>query len=287
MKKSLLVLSLFILSGGAFLACTETTSSGSGDLVVAVSILPESGFVGEVVGNLAEVITVIPPGYSPETYEPTALFMAELADADVYFTIGVPAEDTSILPSLSGPRIVALEEVSASLYPDRSFSEGGEDRDPHIWLSLRRVAGMVEAVAETMGEIDPAHASVYADNAASYLEELHALDRLLQDVFSNLTQRTFLVYHPAFGYFADDYGLEMMAVEEEGKEATPGHLAEIISLAREKGITTVFYQAEVDSSQVAALAEELAGTMVELDPLAEDYLGNMLVMASAIREALD
>lgn len=274
---SLLLGMVFFLSG-----CTEVTTTDK--LMVVVSIVPEFAMVEAVGGEYVQIVTIIPPGYSPESYDPSAKTMQDIQNASVYFTIGVPAESGTILPAIDGMRIVSLNEAAAAVYPERMFSE--TSRDPHVWLSLRRVVVMVQTIADTLAEIDPEHADSYQANALQYNDQLEQADLVITGMFSNLTMSTFLVFHPSYGYFADDYGLTMVALEEEGKEATSSHLQDVIDLARDLEIGTIFYQAEIDSSQVRAFAEEINAEMVELDPLAQDYLGNIQQMASAIREAL-
>ena len=97
----------------------------------------------------------------------------------------------------------------------------------------------------------------------------------MRAALSALENRAFIVFHPAFGYFADEYGLTMYALEDEGKEATPRRLMEMVDFARESGIRVIFYQAETDVSQAQAFAEEIGGTCVALDPLAAEYTENL------------
>jgi zinc transport system substrate-binding protein len=269
----------------AFWGCTQTTTA-SDKIKVAVSIVPEASFVQEIAGDLVEIVTVIPPGYSPGNYEPSSQFMEDLSDASVYFAIGVAAETASIIPLLSESDIliIHLDEIVSDAYSDRMFS--GENRDPHIWLSLKRVIVMVNTIASTLSSLDPIHETTFQTNANTFIADLETADGSLTSAFSSVTKNQFIVFHPAYGYFADDYGLNMIAIEEDGKESTASHLAEVIDLAITNDIHTVFYQAEIDSSQVEAFAEEIQGVMVELDPLAQNYLENMVQMGSLILEAL-
>lgn len=267
----------------AALACGEPHED-SGLPKIAVSIVPQATFVKEVCGENFEVVTLIPPGYSPESYEPTPDVMSALEEAEMYFTIGVPAEDAGILPDIGGKvKVIALEEEVAAVYPDRTEGEG---RDPHIWLSPKRVKVMVSAIARELGEHDPENAETYTANANTYIERLDALDRLISETFGALAEKEFVVFHPAFGYLADDYGLTMYALEEEGKEATAEHMQKVIDIAKEKGIKTIFYQSEIDSRQAQAFADELGGKTEMLEPLAADYIANMEKMSRLLAEAM-
>ncbi|MDD5603116.1 MAG: zinc ABC transporter substrate-binding protein [Eubacteriales bacterium] len=254
-------------------------------ITIAVSIMPEKAFVEAVCIGIPgiEVLVAIPPGYSPENYEPSPKHIRDLSSADIYFTIGVRAEEYSILPALKeegGPMVVSLRDAAASGYEEIEISPG--ERDPHIWLSPQRAGAMVKAIGEELSKIDTLNSSKYSENMAKYLNELEELHNYLQSLFREAGSRDFIVFHPAYGYLASDYGLVMHSLEQEGKEATAMHLSEMVDLALEKGITTIFYQAEADSRQSVSFAEEISGTAVKLDPLSVDYIDNLKTMAKLI-----
>ena len=289
MKKTIrYVLGLALAGTMLFSAGCGTQNTGTPDTkpVIAVTIMPEETFVKAVCGDLAEVVTMVPPGNSPENYEPTAQQMEDFADASVYFTIGVPTEQANILPQAEdeGIHIVSLQDKAAGVYEERTFASG--ERDPHIWLSPKRVVVMVEAIAEEMGALDPDNSGIYRQNAQNYIGQLNALDAQIKEALSGVQNRKIIVYHPAFGYLCDDYGLQMFALEEEGKEATAQHLQEMIDLAKADNIKVIFYQEEIDSSQSRAFAEELGGQTVQLAPLAADYIANLTRMAQTMAEAM-
>ncbi len=248
--------------------------------IVAVSILPEAAIVRAVLGNGYRVAVMVPPGYSPESYTPTIAEMADFSDAVLYFSIGVPMEKTALLPMLSKDTThISLADAARRASPDLLLDGG---RDPHVWLSLSRASSMVEAIAEAASLYDPDNADTYRANADAYLQRIEETDAEIRSILADIPCREFLVYHPAFGYFADEYGLTMRALEKGGKEVTPAELAQTVSYAKEKGIKTVFYQAETDSRGAEVLADEIGGQAVMLSPLSEDYLENLLVMARAI-----
>ncbi len=252
--------------------------------IIAVSIVPEETFVKAVCGDLADVVTLIPPGSSPENYEPTAQQMEKFSDASLYFSIGVPTEEANILPKVGDIKVISLADEVANVYKDRTFDSG--ERDPHIWLSPKRVKVMIETIASEMSKIDPDNEKTYEQNAANYIAQLDEVDQEIKDALDGVKCKEFIVYHPAFGYIADDYGLKMYALEEEGKEATAQHLQEMIDFAKKDNIKVIFYQEEIDSSQSAAFAEEIGGKTIQLEPLAADYINNMKKMAQTMAEAM-
>ena len=252
--------------------------------VVAVSIVPEQTFVEAVCGDLVDIVTLVPAGSIPGNYEPTAQEMEAFGDASLYFSIGVPTEEANILPNVGDVKVVPLEDEVAAVYEDRTFESGG--RDPHIWLSPKRVIVMVEAIAREMSTLDPDNKETYEQNAADYIAQLDEVDQEIQDALEGVESKKFIVYHPAFGYIADDYGLTMYALEEDGKEATAQHLEEMVDLAKEENIKVIFYQEEIDSSQSEAFAEEIGGKTIQLSPLAADYINNLKNMAQTMAEAM-
>ncbi len=294
----LLVLSLAGLAGCSTNGSgNTTTSAGTSDTtvsssseaptekpIIAVTIVPEQTFAEAVCGDLAEVITMVPPGNSPENYEPTAEEMEKFSDASLYFSIGVPTEEANILPNVGNVKVVALQDAVSAVYPERTFESG--ERDPHIWLSPKRVKVMVETIAQEMSELDEANKETYEKNAEAYIEQLDALDKQITSALEGVQSKKFIVYHPAFGYFADDYGLTMYALEEDGKEATAQHLQDMVDLAKKENIKVIFYQEEIDSSQSAAFAEEIGGKTMQLAPLAANYIENLKSMADLMAEVM-
>ena len=252
--------------------------------MIAVSIVPEQTFVEAVCGDLVDIVTLVPSGSSPENYEPTAQEMEKFSDASLYFSIGVPTEEANILPNVGDIKVISLQDEVAAVYEDRTFESG--ERDPHIWLSPKRVKVMVEAIAREMSELDPDNKETYKQNAADYIAQLDEVDQEIKDALKGVESKNFIVYHPAFGYIADDYGLKMYSLEEEGKEATAQHLQDMIDLAKKENIKVIFYQEEIDSSQSEAFAKEIGGKTIQLSPLAADYIDNLKNMAQTMGEAM-
>ncbi len=251
--------------------------------IIAVSIVPQASLVEAVCGDNFKVLTLIPPGASPETYELTPNEMKELENASIYFSIGVPAEEP-ILPTVNKKtKIVSLHEVVAQSYPDLTEGDG---RDPHIWLSPKRVKLMVEEIAEALGILDSENKALYSENAEKYIESINSADKQIKSVLEGKSGDSFITFHPAFGYFADEYGLNQYALEEHGKEATAKRLIEMADLAKQKKIKVIFYQSETSSRQAEAFAEEIGGRAVGLEPLSADYIGNLNTMAKAFAEAV-
>ena len=297
MKRKLyvVVLALLMLSitAGSAMAAEQT-------ITVAVGIVPEAAFVQAVAGDLVNTVTLIPPGYSPANYQPTAMEMRQLSDAAIYFTLQMPTEQANILPKVADfnadVKIVDLREAIAAVYPLLHTEENAEeaaghdehdhgDVDPHVWLSPKRAVVMVQTIADELSAMDAANEQTYQENAAAYIASLNALDLEIREKLEPIQNKSFLIYHGAYGYFADDYGFTMIAIEIAGKQATAEELQHVIDLARENNITTVFYQDEFDDSQAATVAEEISGVAQNVAPLTMDYIQGLEDFVNALAQS--
>lgn len=286
---------LFVLINVLVLTGCSTNTVDSKKPIIAVSIVPQETFVKAVAGDLVDVVVMIPPGNSPANYQPTPKQMTVFDSADIYFSIGVTAE-SNIKPLINSEKInmVYLEEVVEAVYDDRYFDEDSntddhdhEGRDPHIWLSPMRVILMVETIKNELIELDPDNREIYENNASEYISELVDLDEYLKESFKMLKTNEFIIYHPAFGYFADDYNLEMITIEEEGKEATARRLEEVIDLAKDHNIQFILYQEEFDNQQAELIAKEINGTAIKVAPLSEDYINNLKNIGNKLKDILN
>jgi len=292
---------LFSILACLFLFTTMLSTAFAQDedaaLIVAVGIVPEATFVEAVAGDLADIVTLVPPGNSPANYQPTTTEMQQLSDAAVYFTLQMPTERANILPSVTDFNadltIVDLREAILEVYPLRNTSgeaittTENQTVDPHVWLSPKNAIVMVQTIADELSVIDPANQETYQANAATYIAKLEALDSDIQEKTAALSNKSFIIYHAAYGYFADDYGLTMVAIEIEGKQATAAELQQVIDFAREQSITTVFYQAEFDDNQAATVAEEIGGTVAQAAPLSPDYIQGLEDFVRALAQLND
>lgn len=303
---TILLCLLFVLSGCSSRPAAETKAPKP---TVAVSIVPQASWVQAIAGDLVDVVTMIPPGKSAETYTPTPQQMTQLSKAALYFAMQVPAETASILPKVPdlNPkiRIVDLAAATRAVYPERELEEHSHDhdhdhdhkheqshghahthdgRDPHIWLSPKRAMTMVQITAAELAAFDPQNKAVYEKNAQAYLAKLGELDQKIQGLLKDSKNKTFLIYHPALGYFADDYGLHMLALEAEGKDATPQALQKTIAFAKQAQFKTILYEEEMDSRQVKSFAAEIGGITQKISPFASDYIAGMEHIARIIAE---
>ncbi len=158
--------------------------------------------------------------------------------------------------------------------------------DPHIWLSPRLVKVQARTIADALIDVDPAGRATYEKNLAAFVEDLDALDAHLVEALAPVKGKTFMVFHPAWGYFADAYGLEQTPIEIEGKDPSGQQLARVIEMAKSEGVRMIFVQPQFSTSSAERVAEAIDGAVVPIDPLARDYVANLEGVAAAIHEAL-
>lgn len=259
-------------------------------LQVFVSVVPQRFLVERVGGDQVVARAMVAPGHSPATYEPQPRQVLALQDADLYLAVGVPFE-SAWLPRIRGavPRL-RIEDLRAGLdlpagVPHRHGDHGHEGPDPHLWTDPLLCMQMAARIRDLLAELRPAQAQIFADNYRRLAESLRTLDAELRDRLSGLSTRAFLVFHPAWGYFARRYGLEQVAIEHEGKEPGARALAALIERARAAGIRAVFVQPQFSRRLAEQVAEAIGGQAIVADPLAPDCLTGLRRFADHLLEA--
>jgi len=268
-KLILFVITMFLISSSGF----------SADAVpVFVSIVPQKYFVQQIGKERVDVQVMVLPGESPATYEPKPNQMAGLSKAKVYCAIGVPFEKVWL------PKFAAVNPHMKVVHTDQGIEKPGND--PHIWLSPPLVRIQALAILTALKEADPGHASEYESNYRQFIAKIDELDGQLKQTFAGKEELQFMVFHPAWGHFANAYGIKQLPVEIEGKDPKPAQLQELISRARQKGIKMVFVQPEFSTTSAELVAREIGGQVVYAKPLAEDWTANLREVAEKFKAAL-
>lgn len=262
---------------------------------VAVSILPQKYFVQRIGGTDMAVQVMIPPGYSPATYAPTPGQIRKLADVDLYFKTGhLPFENfwmEKIKSAAPDMKIIdtseGIQHIGGHHHHEHKNGEHHASLDPHTWLSPSAVKIQCQNIRNALMEtVPPEKKQDILVNCQRFVSEIDRLDTELRAIFEPYRHQTLLVFHPAWGYFARDYNLSQMAIESEGKEPTPKRLIELIKEGRIRKNPVIFIQRQFDRHSAQAIADEIKGEVVVLDPLAEDWLKNMREMSQIISEHL-
>lgn len=292
------ILIIGILLTGLALAIPACVPAGESDgrLGVVVTVLPQAEFVKNVGGDRVRVTVMVPPGASPHTYEPKPAQMKALAGAKMYAKVGSGVEFELVwmdklvatnknMVVVNCSEGVELQEIAAEDEHDEGDEHTGR-MDPHIWMSPSNARMMVSNICDGFIAVDPENRGYYEQNRDAYLQELAGIDREIRDGLSSVKNKRFMVYHPAFGYFAREYKLDMIPIEIGGKEPTAASLTRLIEQAKAQGITVIFVEPQFDPKSAGVIAEAIGGRVVFVDPLAEDYIGNLRLILSQMLPAM-
>lgn len=274
-------------------------------LRVFASVIPIQTFIKEIGGEHVDARVMVRPGFNPHTYDPTPQQISALADAALYVRVGVPFEKAWMgriqsanpgMPVLDARDGIALREIEAHDDHDEHGGEDGHDahgddhgrheQDPHVWVSPPLVRHMAGRIRDKLAELAPEHAADFARNHDAFVAELNALDAELHTLLDPLPKREFMVFHPAWGYFADNFGLTQVSIEREGKEPGARGLAALIEQAKQEKIKVVFVQPQFDKRQAHQVAQAIGGVVVPVDPLAPDYVDNLRQVGRTFAESL-
>jgi zinc transport system substrate-binding protein len=262
--------------------CVSQDEVPSGKIRVAATIAPLGEFVEIVGGDKVVVTVIVPPGAEPHTFEPTPSQMSDVAKADLYVMNGAGLEFwmNKVLEVNKKMAIVDSSKGVALL------QENGGEMDPHIWISLRNAGLQVNNICSGLVQVDPTNKDYYTKNRDNYLQELQSLDEELSRSFISTKSKIFIVHHPAWAYFARDYGLEEVPLMENEKEPGPKYLGEVVDLAKKNNIMTIFVEPEYNPKAAEVIAREMNASIISLDPLAKNYLENMARAGREIAKSL-
>jgi zinc transport system substrate-binding protein len=297
-----------IALAGILASCGGKTGvSGRADNrpVLVVSILPQSYFAERITGEGAEararIMTLVGPGQNPHSYEPTPRQMADLATAKAWvlsgteFEIGLRPKVEALFPRLpiidgtAGVRFRTLAAGEAAHDGDaHDDGDDGDDHDGgidrHTWLGHKPARIMAGHILAALYDIDTPGEAFYRKNYQALIADMDREFGALRETLSPLRGRVVFVYHPAFGYFLDEFGIIQEAVEIDGKEPSPRALNILIERARQERAAAIFVQAQFPVNTAKTAADAAGAVLVPLDPLAPDWLANIRSMGEILRQ---
>jgi len=284
--KKLLLLSLLVL-----LSHTAWTEPVTSPLEIFVSVPPQAYCVNAIGGKHVRVHVLVAPGKEPHSFEPTPQQMITLSKAQIYFTIGLPLEQQLMKKIKKNQRSLQIIDTSKGITRLQMESHADHKHkhhtrtltDPHIWLDPANLKKMSQTICQTLIKNDPQHATYYTDNLTALNKLINTTDTKISTQLKPYKGRKFIVFHPAFGYFAHAYDLKQVPVELEGKSPAPRQLAQLIAFARKENIHTIFVQPQFDKRAATSIARAIKGNVVPLNPLAQNVIQNLQKMAQAIQ----
>ena len=273
MRKIYITLLIAILCGG----CTSRRPADGEPLYV--SLLPLRSLVQGIVGDDFDIEVLVPPGASPETFEPTPRQFVGLNKARMVFNVGLIDFETTLLAKIEDQaKVVNLSRGIELIAGTCSHGSHGHTHthgiDPHVWTSPRALQKMAENAYEAIREAYPDSVK-YETNYRLLQQELKALDERTAARIAASDVEYFIIYHPALTYYARDYGLRQIAIEADGKEPSAKQLTQLIRQAREDGVRRILYQSQFPASAVEVIARDIDAEYAEVDPLREDVIANI------------
>ena len=306
-KKNNLVRNLILLAFLAILlaACQPKPSNSAIDetpLLVTVSILPQAYFVERIGGERVSVNVMVGPGEDPHTYEPKPEQMRALSNSQLFFTIGTEYEaawlprlrdvnpEMSFIDSAAGIQRIPLADPhhhDDDDHPEDETDHADENGlDPHVWLAPANGKVIASNILTALTAHAPEYAESFQTNYTALTADIDALDARIGSLLAGVEGRAFMVFHPAWGYFADQYNLEQIPVEVGGQEPSASDMAALIATAREENIRVIFIQPSFSTANAQAIAQEINAEVAVVDPLARDWLENLVLVAEAFSSAL-
>lgn len=265
-------------------------------VTVAAGLPPIAKIAAEIGGKNIDIIQMLPQGRTPHDFVPRTSTMSDAAKAKILLSTGMPFENKIADFMRQQKRKVC--DVSAGI-KRIAFNDGGnhnhkhhdgcshDDHDPHVWLSPANALIIAENICNEFVLLDPVNAVSYRKNLEIFSKKLKEIDRETAEKLAPYKGRTFFVYHPAFGYFANAYGLKQRAIELNGREASPAQLAQITKEAKAGNISTIFIQEQFNPGSAKALARQIGGVAAPLDPLAADICENFIKIARSLESGFN
>ncbi|MDR1203840.1 MAG: zinc ABC transporter substrate-binding protein [Tannerellaceae bacterium] len=284
-KSAIVVILLFPLTG-----CNNKQEN---EKIISVTIEPQRYFAERIGGDRFTVHTVVPAGQSPETYDPTPQQMIQVSKSLAYLRIGYIGFEQAWMQNIQennpemnvfdlseGIDLILEVEEEANGHHHHRHHPGGVD--PHIWNSIHGAKMIAQNTLNAFLALDKEHADDYRQNYDRLMEDINQTGDELSEWLSPLSNRTFIIYHPALTYFAEEFNLTQLCIEMEGKEPSPAQLKELVETAREHQAKVVFIQQEFDQKNAELIARETGCRLVTINPLSYDWSKEMIHLAKSL-----
>ncbi|MCL2764330.1 MAG: zinc ABC transporter substrate-binding protein [Treponema sp.] len=289
MKNVLLILFFSII----FSSCLRQEQHDG--ILIAVSIPPQEWFVSQIAGDKASVLILVPPGQNPHNYEPTPRQIQSLANASAWILSGTEFE-IALRPKIEAlfPDLLIIdgtEGVNFRMLLDHEHHDCDHDHssleiDRHTWLGRMPSIILANRIMQTLYHLDRSNENYYLERMVNTVQDIQDVFNELEIILAPLKGRSVFVYHPSFGYFLDEFGIEQEAVETGGKEPTPRELNNLISKITSEQPAAIFVQTQFPVNAARTIAGAVGADVIELDPLAQNWLENIRYIGEALKRTV-
>jgi len=262
--------------------------------VISVSIAPLGYFTEYIGGDDFHINVMVPAGASPHTYEPSMSQLQALSNSDAYIADGYLDFELSWMSKFtvvnSTMKVISLADNQKLIYSEAT--RHGDHMhyagvDPHFWISPSSAKLIALDIKDLLSVLDPGSASQYQKNYENLIIEIDSIENVISEMLKPYSSNSFMIYHPVLAYFARDFGLNQVAVENDGKEPSPASLKELVDRAEEMGVKTIFVQQEFDRKSATVIAEEIGGRVVSINPLSENWPVAVMEIATALADGFE
>ena len=285
------IFTIFILLTALSLVSCQPKTIERKKIQLTVSIIPQKFLATFIAGDKCDVQAMMPTGSNHETYEPTPRDMEKISTSRLYLALGALDFEITWLDRLKASntdmQVINTSEGIQMLSGHQH--EGGESdehqnhgTDPHTWLSTSCMKIQAANICNALSGIDTANSAYYKENLDRFTQLADSVDTKIREKLAGTAGKSILIFHPALAYFCRDYNLTQISIEQDGKEPSPAFMAEIVKIAKEKGIKSIFISKEFDTRNAEAIAKEINGKVIVFDPMSENWDENMVLLADLI-----
>ena len=267
---------LFLLTFSLFIYSCGNVTPAQNDKIT-VSILPVKYIINEISGNDFDIEVLVPPGVSPETYEPTISQLKNISEAKALFTVGLidfEKEIAAKIASSTTTEVVDLSNDISVIEGDCAHDNHGRGIDPHIWISTPELLKMAKNAFDKISVLYP-DSIKYLQNYRKLCEKINETDHYIANALNQSSHKYFIIYHPALTYYSRHYNIEQVSLEVDGKEPSAEYMKNVIAKAKLDGVNKVLIQKQFNRAVVDVIAKDIGAEIYEIDPLAENVLENL------------
>lgn len=276
------------------LAACSGTHKGEGKRIITVTIEPQRYFTEAIAGDKFTVVSMVPKGSSPESYDPSPKQLVSLGSSEAYFRIGHIGFESAWMDRLiqNAPKVKVFDlSKGVEFIKEADYAHGDHVHaggiDPHIWNSTVNAKIIAHNILDALCTLDSAQSPYYKERYAALIQHIEATDSIISSLLieNEYADRAFMIYHPALAYFARDYKLQQICIEEGGKEPSPKQLKELMEAAMNENVRIIFIQPEFDKRNAEIIAEQTGTEIVPVNPLAYEWEEEMIHIAESLVSA--
>lgn len=289
--KTIIKSGIILLLVGLCACSGQQQNKGNEERIITVTIEPQRYFTEAIAGDKFTVVSMVPKGNNPESYDPTPRQLVSLAKSEAYFRIGYIGFEVSWMERLmeNAPNVQVydlskgIEFIHEPGYAHAGHSHAG-GVDPHIWNSCLNAKIIAGNIFQALCKLDKENESYYKERYDALIQHIEKVNQAIFEMLkkSDKADRAFMIYHPALSYFARDYGLYQICIEESGKEPSPTHLKKLIETSKQEEVRIIFIQPEFDKRNAEMIAKETGTDIVSINPLSYDWEKEMMHIAKSL-----